>query len=160
VYSTVLRIRGGDGHLVATLRGELDLVDAEAVAIALIAAADREPRIVVDLTRLQFIDASGVAALARARTHARKARGDLLLAAPPPQPTRLLATSALAYGFSVFGSVNEAAGGFRGRLTLAVPARGAADDRSGELRVEGRDAAREPGEDVFADLVRDDLGVA
>jgi anti-anti-sigma factor len=56
VFSTVLRIRSRDGHLFITLRGELDLVDAAAVATALMAAADREPRIVVHLARLDFID--------------------------------------------------------------------------------------------------------
>jgi len=42
----------------------------------------RRPQIVVDLGGLEFIDASGVAALARGRKHARRASGDLLLAAP------------------------------------------------------------------------------
>jgi anti-sigma B factor antagonist len=160
VYSTVLSIRSCDGHLVATVRGELDLVDAAAVQTALMAAADREPRVVLDLTRLHFIDASGLAALARARQYARHARGDLLLAAPQPQLRRLLATTSLAYGFSVYPSVQEAAGGFRARLSLAVPPRVPLDARSGELGVEAGDTGREPGQDALTDLVRDDLGVA
>lgn len=113
MFSTILSIRDRHGHTVVTLSGELDLVDAAAVATALIAAADREPRIVVDLARLQFIDASGLAALARARKHARKAGGDLLLAAPRRQLMRLLATAAAGYRFSVYASAEEAAGGFR-----------------------------------------------
>ena len=160
MYSTVLSIRGGDGHLVATVRGELDLVDAAAVQTALMAAADREPRLVLDLTRLHFIDASGLAALARARRYARQARGDLLLAAPQAQMRRLLGTAALAYGFSVYPSVQDAVGGFRARLSLAVPPRVPLDARSGELGVEAGDTGRQPGQDVLADLVRDDLGVA
>ncbi|MGD0704293.1 MAG: STAS domain-containing protein [Trebonia sp.] len=161
MYSTVLKIRECDGHLVATVRGELDLVDAAAVATALMAAADRQPRIVVDLARLQFIDARGIGALARAREHARRARGDLLLAAPRPQTARLLATAAMAYGFSVYASVAEAAGGFRALLSLTAPAAsGPLAARSGELRVEAGHAGREPGQDLLADLVRDDLGVA
>ena len=120
MFSTVLRIRGCDGHLVVTLRGELDLVDAAAVATALMAAADREPRIVVDLASLEFIDVSGVAALARARKHARRAGGDLLLAAPRTQMTRLLSTRALAYRFSVYASAAEAVSGFRGPLGVAA----------------------------------------
>jgi anti-sigma B factor antagonist len=120
LFSTVLRIRGGDGHLVVTLRGELDLVDAAAVATALTAAADREPRIVIDLASLEFIDVSGMAALARARKHARRAGGDLLLAALRPQMTRLLSTSAQAYRFSVYASAEEAVSGFRGPLGVAA----------------------------------------
>ena len=70
------------GHAVVALYGELDLVDAAAVAAALRAVAAREPRIIVDLAGLEFIDASGIAALLRGRRHARNAGGDLLLAAP------------------------------------------------------------------------------
>jgi anti-sigma B factor antagonist len=120
VFSTVLRIRGRDGHLVAAVRGELDLVDAAAVATALMAAADREPRIVLDLANLKFIDVTGMAALARARKHARRAGGDLLLAAPRPQMMRLLSITALAYRFSVYASVEEAVGGFRDPLGVAA----------------------------------------
>ena len=79
------------GHVVVALRGELDLLDAAAVAAALGAVAVREPRIIVDLAGLEFIDASGVAALSRGRRHARNAGGDLLLAAPQRLVRRVLA---------------------------------------------------------------------
>jgi anti-sigma B factor antagonist len=115
VFSTVLSIRHRHGHTVVTLSGELDLIDAAAVATALMASADLEPWIVVDLARLEFIDASGLAALARARKHARRAGGDLLLAAPQRQVRRLLRTAAEGYRFSVHASAEEAASGFRDR---------------------------------------------
>ena len=70
------------GYAVVALRGELDLMDAADVADALEVFAAREPRIIVDLSGLEFIDASGVAALSRVRRHARDAGGDVLLAAP------------------------------------------------------------------------------
>ena len=95
-------------------------MDAAAVATALMAAADREPRIVVYLASLEFIDVSGITALARARKHARRAGGDLLLAAPRAQMLRLLATPALGYRFSVYASAEEAVSGFRGRLSVAA----------------------------------------
>lgn len=41
----------------------------------------RGPQIIADLAGLEFIDSSGVAALARAREHARRARGEVALAA-------------------------------------------------------------------------------
>jgi anti-sigma B factor antagonist len=130
VFSTTLEIRASDGHLVVTLLGELDVVDATAVAAALMTAADREPRIVVDLASLEFIDVSGMAALVRARKHARRAGGDLLLAAPRPRLLRLLSVPSLAYGFSVFASAEEAASGFRGPAGVAAPAPGALDQAS------------------------------
>jgi anti-sigma B factor antagonist len=97
------------GHIVVALYGELDLLDAAAVAAALRVAAARNPRIIVDLTRLEFIDASGVAALARGRGYARDAGGDLLLAAPQGPVRRVLAIIWEADGFAVYASVAEAA---------------------------------------------------
>jgi anti-anti-sigma factor len=78
-------------HVDVALRGELDLVDAAALAVALEAIGARAPRIImVDLAGLEFIDASGVAALQRGRMHARNAGGDLVLAAPQRQVRRVL----------------------------------------------------------------------
>ena len=97
------------GHVVVALCGELDLVDAAAVAAALGVVAAREPRIIVDLAGLEFIDASGIAALSRGRRHARNAGGDLLLAAPQRQVRRVLAIIWEVDGFAVHASVAEAA---------------------------------------------------
>ena len=85
MFSVDLRTRGSGGHVVVELRGELDLADAAGAAAALAAVAGREPRIIADLAALEFIDSSGVAALARGRRQARRAGGDLLLAAPAPR---------------------------------------------------------------------------
>jgi anti-sigma B factor antagonist len=122
VFSTLVNIRDCGDHLVVTLRGELDLADAAAVTAALVAAADRVPAVVVDLAGLEFIDACGLSAVARARKHARKAGGDLVLAAPRRQVQRILAIPALAcYGFSVYDSVPEAGRSFRRSPAAGVP---------------------------------------
>jgi anti-sigma B factor antagonist len=78
-------------YVVIALHGELDLVHATAVADALVAVAACKPWIIVDLSRLEFIDASGIAALRRGRSSAREAGGDLLLVAPQRQVQRVLA---------------------------------------------------------------------
>jgi anti-anti-sigma factor len=91
------------------------------VAAALVAAVAREPRIIVDLTALEFIDCSGVAALARGRRHARQAGGDLLLAAPRQRVLRVLAITRLAGEFPVYASVEDAAGSARRSRREAVP---------------------------------------
>jgi anti-sigma B factor antagonist len=101
------------GHVVVALRGELDVLDAAAVAAALEAVAARQPRIIVDLAGLEFIDASGMAALARGRGHARNAGGDLLLAAPQRQVRRVLTIIWDADGFAIHASVAEAAASAR-----------------------------------------------
>ena len=123
MFSVDLSTRECDGYVVVALRGELDLVDAADVAAALAAAVAREPGIIVDLTGLEFIDCSGVAALARGRRHARQAGGgDLLLAAPQQRVLRVLAITRLAGEFSVHVSVEEAAGSAGRSRREAVPA--------------------------------------
>jgi len=122
VFSTDLSTLSCDGHAVVALRGELDLADAAAVAAALTAVAAREPGIIVDLAGLEFIDSSGVAALARGRRQAWQAGGDLILAAPQQKVMRVLAITRLADAFCVYATVEEAAsqaGRFRER---AMPA--------------------------------------
>ena len=96
-----------DGQVVVALRGELDVVDAARVAAAFVAVAARERNVIVDLTGLEFIDSSGVAALVRARQHARHAGGDLLLAAPRQQILRVLALTSLIDVFSIHASLDE-----------------------------------------------------
>ena len=75
--------------------------------------AARKTEIVVDLAGLEFIDSSGVAALARGRRHARHAGGDLLLAAPRQQVLRVLTLTRLIDVFPVHASVEEAASSAR-----------------------------------------------
>ena len=107
------------GHVVVALRGELDLLYAPAVASALAALAARRPRIIVNLAGLEFIDASGVAALASGRRHARHAGGDLLLAAPRRAVRRVLTILWGADGFAMHASVADAAAS-AGALPTAV----------------------------------------
>ena len=109
------------GHVVVALRGELDIVDAATVAAALEAVAAREPRIIVDLAGLEFIDASGVAALSRGRRRARRAGGDLLLAAPQRRVRLVLAIIWEAEGSGVHASVAEAAASARASRQAVVP---------------------------------------
>jgi anti-sigma B factor antagonist len=111
-----------DGHVVVALRGELDLVDAADVMAALGTLTVLAPRIIVDLSGLEFIDASGVAALLGGRRQARNAGGYLLLAAPQRQVQRVLAIIWEADGTGVHASVAEAAAsaGAAGRLLVPM----------------------------------------
>jgi ABC-type transporter Mla MlaB component len=54
-------------EVVVTLHGELDVVDAASVMAVLAAAAARNPRIIVDLAALEFIDCRALGALGRVR---------------------------------------------------------------------------------------------
>jgi anti-sigma B factor antagonist len=111
------------GYIVVALRGELDIMDAATVAAALRSLAAYEPRLIVDLAGLDFIDASGVAALARGRRHARNAGGDLLLAAPQVRVRRVLAIIWEDDGVAVPASVAEAAASPEASRPVVVPIR-------------------------------------
>jgi anti-anti-sigma factor len=121
MFSVELSTREFDSHVVVALGGELDLVDAADVAAALVTVAARAPEIIVDLAGLEFIDSSGVAALARGRKLARHAGGDLLLAAPRQQVLRVLAITRLIDDFSVHASVEEAVGSAGRSRQVIVP---------------------------------------
>ncbi|HUD39108.1 MAG TPA: STAS domain-containing protein [Streptosporangiaceae bacterium] len=105
-----LSTRECDGRVIVSLRGELDVTFAAGIAASLAEIAARACQIIVDLEGLEFIDSSGLAALARARSHARHAGGDLLLAAPQQQVLRLLTLTRLMDVFSVHACVDDAAG--------------------------------------------------
>src|SRR5260370_42709883 len=90
-----------DGQVVVTRSGELDVVDAARIATALAVIAASGNQIIVDLAGLEFIDSSGLAALVRARQHARNAGFDVLLAAPQQQVRRMLAITRVIDVFSV-----------------------------------------------------------
>ena len=124
MISVDLSTRECDGHVIVALRGELDIADAVSVAAALAAVAAREPEIIVDLAGLEFIDSSGVAALARGRKQARHAGGDLRLAAAQQQVLRVLTLTRLIEAFPVHASVDEAVGSAGCSWPAAAPMAG------------------------------------
>ncbi|GAA4984397.1 STAS domain-containing protein [Kitasatospora paranensis] len=80
----------GDGALVCTLTGELDL-DAAAVVEPVLAEAvgSGAPLLVLDLSGVEFCDSSGLNLLLRSRADAAAAGMDLRLAAARSQLLRL-----------------------------------------------------------------------
>jgi anti-sigma B factor antagonist len=91
MFSVRLSTRHCPGQVTVALYGELDLVDAPGITVALAAASARERLVIVDLAGLSFIDASGVAALARGQDHVRRGGGELLLSGPREQVRKMLA---------------------------------------------------------------------
>lgn len=101
----------GPGHVVVGLSGELDITDATRFACALSVAAATGSRVIVDLAGLAFMDCSGLSALVSAGEQARRAGGDLALAAPQRPVARLLSLTGLAGPLPVFASVEAAVNG-------------------------------------------------
>ena len=116
MFSMDLGSGNSGGPVVVALRGELDFVNSAGVRAALGAVAAREPRVIVDLSGLEFIDASGVAALSRGRGLARGAGGELLLAAPQRSVRRVLSILWQADGPDIYASVAAAAASARANL--------------------------------------------
>jgi anti-sigma B factor antagonist len=103
-----LSTREDSGHIVVVLRGELDVVDAASVMARLAVAVVRNSWIILDLAALEYIDCYALHALGRVREQARRAGGDLLLAAPRRPVQRILDLTGLIGVFSVHDSVGEA----------------------------------------------------
>jgi anti-sigma B factor antagonist len=97
-----------DGTTVVRLAGELDLYNASEVRDALATAAENKPqRIVVDLSRVEFIDSTALGVLIEARTRLENRRA-FLLAGPGLETRRALEVSGLARHFGIHDSVDEA----------------------------------------------------
>ncbi len=96
------------GCLIVALSGELDVCTAASVLPAFTAPAASGAPIVVDLANLAFMDCSSLRELAAARSQARRAGGDLLLAGPQPIVLRLLILTDVINHWPEFASVDAA----------------------------------------------------
>jgi anti-anti-sigma factor len=96
------------GAVVVELAGELDLYNAHTVREALLGEAEKRPeRLVVDLSRVTFIDSTGLGVLIEARTRLPNSRG-FMLAAPGLETRRALEISGLDRHFTVHESLDAA----------------------------------------------------
>ena len=104
----MLGVERHDGAVVVALAGELDLYNAHEVRDALVGAAQDNPeRIVVDLSRVEFIDSTALGVLIEARTKLANRRA-FLLAAPAVETRRALEISGLDRHFGLHDSVDDA----------------------------------------------------
>jgi anti-anti-sigma factor len=101
-------IRDVGAHVVVTLRGELDIADAADLGAVVWEAVARDPHVIADLSALMFIDCASLGVLVRARTRAREAGGDLVLAGARGKVGRVLTLPCMAGVFPVYASVDEA----------------------------------------------------
>jgi anti-sigma B factor antagonist len=82
-----------DGHVVVTLRGDLDVSGAADAEAAITALAAQGRSLVIDMSALDFIDCGALGALLRVQDLARRGGGDVVPAAPQPLVRRVLALS-------------------------------------------------------------------
>ena len=102
-------VRAADGVSIAELSGELDLASAPGLREELLGLLrPGASRLVLDLSRVTFCDASGLAVLVGASHRARVLGGFLRLAAVSPPTDRVLHITGLHRHLSIYPTVHAA----------------------------------------------------
>ncbi|MEY7977437.1 anti-sigma factor antagonist [Streptomyces pilosus] len=92
-----LRVRQDRGHTVLEFRGEIDIAAAAEIVPHLdMATAEPDARIVIDLTRVEFFDCSGLRLLYRALHRTAGGSGSLYLVCAHPLTLRMLRITGLS----------------------------------------------------------------
>lgn len=104
-----------DGRVVVVLCGELDCTVAADAEAAIAALAARGQSLIIDMSALDFIDCSSLRALLRVQELARRAGGEVVLAAPQRHALRLLSLADKEDAFAVHASVAAAVAGTASR---------------------------------------------
>jgi anti-sigma B factor antagonist len=101
-----------DDSVVVTVRGHLDLDSAPVLTTTLDQVLERpQPRIVVDLSGVEFCDSIGLSAFVVGHRRADDAGGWVRLAAPGAWLAELLATVGLTGRIGVYPTVADALSG-------------------------------------------------
>ncbi|GGV64412.1 hypothetical protein GCM10010294_16370 [Streptomyces griseoloalbus] len=92
-----LRVRRDRGHTVLEFRGEIDIAAAVEIVPHLdMATAAPDARVVIDLTRVEFFDLSGLRLLYRARHRVTDGPGRLYLVCAHPMTLRMFRITGLS----------------------------------------------------------------
>lgn len=97
-----------DGMPIVTGPAEIDISNAGELRAALLSAASGHPTIVVDLSRTEFCDSSGLNVLVRAMKRAQASGGELRLVVSAPSVVRILAVTGVDNLFRTFATLSEA----------------------------------------------------
>jgi anti-sigma B factor antagonist len=106
-----------DGATVVHLAGEIDLSTAPFLQDELLRLTfeDGVTDLVIDLRDVEFMDSTGVGAIAASYRHLRDRDGRLALAGPTPSIAKVCDISGLARVLPMARTVEEAVAGLRGR---------------------------------------------
>lgn len=100
---------------VVSTGGELDVDSAVGLDDALDFAARCARDVVIDMSRVTFVDSSALGVLLSARSRARESGGSLALVRPPELARRLLASTLLQTAFAVHETLGESIDAVRRR---------------------------------------------
>jgi anti-sigma B factor antagonist len=90
-----------EGHVIVALEGEIDLEQASGVRRALLDSLKKGRRVLVDLSKVTYIDSSGIASLVEGLQVARRQRGELALVAVNQRVRRVLELARLDKVFMI-----------------------------------------------------------
>ena len=97
--------------IVMPLTGDVDLASAPALRTRLVeATSDAPAHVILDLTRLDFIDSTGLGVLVGTLRRVRGGGGEMRIAGAPPGIERVFSVTGLDRVFQLASSVEEAAG--------------------------------------------------
>jgi anti-anti-sigma factor len=103
----------GNGVTVVAPTGRLDVAGAPALKDAIgEALKNGQPRVVIDMEGVSFVDSTGLGSVIAALKQIRSAQGDLRLAAPNQQVRVVLELTTLDRVFPYYSTVEEALTGF------------------------------------------------
>ena len=95
--------------VIARLIGSANMVSATDLQDDLFALVDQNPsQIVLDLSRLAFINSLGLGGIIAAHVRYRRQNGTIALAAPPPEIMELLRITNLTRLFPIYDTVETA----------------------------------------------------
>jgi anti-sigma B factor antagonist len=105
-----IHLRSSDDETqIFELQGSLDIATSPTVRAALLDAAERgQHRLIVDLSKLDFIDSTGLGALIGSQRRAKENGGEVRLVAREGQILRLLRITGLLTVFGVFHTLDDA----------------------------------------------------
>ncbi len=96
------------GWLLLTLEGSLDAVTASTLKPEVVAIADAQKKVVVDLSQLTLIDSTGVGVLISLFKRLRAVDGHVYFAGLSGQPKEIFRLLRLDRSLDLFPTVNEA----------------------------------------------------
>ncbi len=99
--------------VVVTAGGEIDMHTATGLARAMQESIHSSPCQLIDMTRVTFVDSTGLGVLIGARNRARQSGGSVILIHPPHLVRKLLTSTQLQQSFPVFDTLDDALAAIR-----------------------------------------------
>ena len=96
------------GCMVVTAAGEIDLRTAPGLDGAIRESLQSAPCVIVDMTRVTFVDSMALGVLIGARRRANEHGGSVLLVRPPSLLRKILVTTQLQDYFAVYETLDDA----------------------------------------------------